>query len=86
MLVFGGCIIIFWFDFFRDLILGILFGRAWGDDFLGWISSMMFRSILQLVYCSIDPETKVCKKTLLSYVLGSKLPLFPYNRGWSSTQ
>ena len=20
------------------------------------------------------------------YVLGSKLPLFPYNRGWSSTQ
>ena len=21
-----------------------------------------------------------------SYVLGSKLPLFPYNRGWSSTQ
>ena len=22
----------------------------------------------------------------LTYVLGSKLPLFPYNRGWSSTQ
>ena len=21
-----------------------------------------------------------------SYVLGSKLPIFPYNRGWSSTQ
>ena len=21
-----------------------------------------------------------------SFVLGSKLPLFPYNRGWSSTQ
>ena len=23
---------------------------------------------------------------LMPYVLGSKLPLFPYNRGWSSTQ
>ena len=22
----------------------------------------------------------------LTFVLGSKLPLFPYNRGWSSTQ
>ena len=21
-----------------------------------------------------------------AYVLGSKLPIFPYNRGWSSTQ
>ena len=23
---------------------------------------------------------------ICGYVLGSKLPLFPYNRGWSSTQ
>ena len=26
------------------------------------------------------------KNGLVSYVPGSKLPLFPYNRGWSSTQ
>ena len=24
--------------------------------------------------------------TIFTYVLGSKLPIFPYNRGWSSTQ
>ena len=28
----------------------------------------------------------VLRRLLKQYVLGSKLPLFPYNRGWSSTQ
>ena len=26
------------------------------------------------------------EEMVLSYVPGSKLPLFPYNKGWSSTQ
>ena len=33
-----------------------------------------------------DSHSKTLKIERYTYVPGSKLPLFPYNRGWSSTQ
>ena len=39
------------------------------------------RSVITPCYPSKNPQLKVYSL----YLLGSKLPLFPYNRGWSST-
>ena len=49
--------------------------RLWRTSSEGWMD----------LTCTTTP--RACRDVWLDlYVLGSKLPLFPYNRGWSSTQ
>ena len=41
-----------------------------------------------IYFCTLPyyPSQVGYSQLILTYVLGSKLPLFPYNRGWSSTE
>ena len=51
-------------------------------------SSLYFQLSASFHYCSPPHPQYVCSPPILwyAYVPWSKLPLFPYNRGWSSTQ
>ena len=74
------------------------FGCGWDGDgytlgstnIAGWNVSIFNRKSPSSIRGPHFPASYVCikekAKTKRPGVLGSKLPLFPFNRGWSSTQ
>ena len=76
--------------FFSEFLLLVLGSVIPIIGSLGYVYEPLFCQVVVVSYklfpLGIYRGLSIWIFYLFAYVLGSKLPIFPYNRGWSSTQ